>query len=134
MFLYVNTFIRPAKPALFAHADKTSYLLWRPVQAAFATLLMVGPTLADPLPSPAIASTLPANPNPFAVDTSLLGKVYISGQLTGLGLWQNHVVEAPGNGNDTYVKALGTDDGSAFGGSGKERDQVRVLAETGLMF
>ncbi|MBI6952769.1 outer membrane beta-barrel protein [Pseudomonas sp. CCOS 191] len=102
MFQYVNTFIRPAKPALFAHAAKTSYLLWRPVQAGLATLLMVSSALADPLPSPAIASTLPANPNPFAVDTSLLGKVYISGQLTGLGLWQNHVVEAPGNGNDAF--------------------------------
>ncbi|MDD1015193.1 outer membrane beta-barrel protein [Pseudomonas rubra] len=100
MFLYVNTFIRPAKPTSFAHASKARSLAFLPVHASLATLLLVGPALAAPLPSPVVANTLPANPNPFAVDTGLLGKVYVSGQLTGLGLWQNHVVDTPGNGNE----------------------------------
>ncbi|CAB5623473.1 MULTISPECIES: outer membrane beta-barrel protein [Pseudomonas] len=102
MFLYVNTFIRPTQSASFAKSCKTKPLALLPVQTGLATLLMIGPALADPLPTPAIASTLPPTPNPFAVDTTLLGKVYVSGQLTGLGLWQNHIIDAPGNDNDTF--------------------------------
>ncbi|MDH0303321.1 MULTISPECIES: outer membrane beta-barrel protein [unclassified Pseudomonas] len=72
-----------------------------PTQAGLAAILLAGTASAEQLPSPSIASTLPANATPFAVDAGLLGKVHVSGQLTGLGLWQNHVVDAPGNGNET---------------------------------
>ncbi|MBO2922847.1 hypothetical protein J5H75_14145, partial [Pseudomonas asiatica] len=59
MFLYVNTFIRPTQSASFAKSCKTKPLALLPVQTGLATLLMIGPALADPLPTPAIASTLP---------------------------------------------------------------------------
>lgn len=101
MFLYVNTFIRPTQSASFAKSCKTKPLALLPVQTGLATLLMIGPALADPLPT--LPSPAPCHPpQPFAVDTTLLGKVYVSGQLTGLGLWQNHIIDAPGNDNDTF--------------------------------
>lgn len=75
--------------------------LLRAIQASIATLFVTPPVLAEPLASPSIASTLPSNPNPYALEAGPLGKVHVSGQLTGLGIWQNHVVDAPGNGNET---------------------------------
>src|SRR5437879_215434 len=55
-----------------------------------------GPTA---LSTPAMSSSLSANPDPFSVDTGPLGKIYFSGQLTGLGTWQDHAV--PGNNDKT---------------------------------
>jgi len=46
---------------------------------------------ADPLSTPAIAPTLPANPKPVSVDV-LGAKIYVSGQFTGLGIWQDNSV------------------------------------------
>jgi len=44
-----------------------------------------------PLASPAMGATLSGNPNPFSVDAGPLGKVYVSGVLSGLGMVQtNH--------------------------------------------
>jgi hypothetical protein len=54
------------------------------------TLLCAGAAAADPLATPAILPPLAANANPFSVDTGPLGKVYISGALTGLGLVESH--------------------------------------------
>ena len=102
MKLHVHTFHRVNPTTPFAHTCKPGPLVWLPARLGFAMLLMAGPALAAPLASPSIASTLPVNDNPFALDTELLGKVYVSGQLSGLGIWQNHVVDAPGNGNDTF--------------------------------
>jgi hypothetical protein len=51
-----------------------------------------GPTA---LSTPAMSSSLSANANPISVDAGALGKIYFSGQLTGLGTWQNNSV--PGN-------------------------------------
>ena len=51
-----------------------------------------GPTA---LSTPAMSSSLSANANPISVDAGWLGKIYFSGQLTGLGTWQNNAV--PGN-------------------------------------
>ena len=51
-----------------------------------------GPTA---LSTPAMSSSLSANANPMSVDAGALGKIYFSGQLTGLGTWQNNAV--PGN-------------------------------------
>ena len=48
-----------------------------------------GPTA---LSTPAMSSTLAASPDPIGVDTGFLGKIYFSGQLTGLGTWQNNAV------------------------------------------
>ena len=47
---------------------------------------------ADPLSTPALGATLGANPNPLSVTAGDFGKIYFSGQLTGVGVWQdNHV-------------------------------------------
>ncbi|HEV7384761.1 MAG TPA: outer membrane beta-barrel protein [Phenylobacterium sp.] len=48
-----------------------------------------GPT---PLSTPAMSSTLAANANPMSVDAGFLGKIWFSGQLTGLATWQDHAV------------------------------------------
>jgi hypothetical protein len=57
-----------------------------------------GPTA---LSTPAMSASLSNNSNPFSVDTGPLGKIYFSGQLTGLGLWENH----PGFGDNDRGKA-----------------------------
>jgi hypothetical protein len=64
---------------------------------AFA--LVVTGVSADPLSAPTLSSTLQPNDNPFAIDAGPLSKVYVSGQLSGIALWQNHVVDAPDTGN-----------------------------------
>jgi hypothetical protein len=64
-----------------------------------ALLLTAGAAHADPLSSPGFAGPLAPNPNPLSVDAGPLGKVYVSGQLTGLGLVQSHTTPAPGTGN-----------------------------------
>jgi hypothetical protein len=48
-----------------------------------------GPTA---LSSPAMSATLASNANPMSADVGFLGKIYFSGQLTGLGTWQNNAV------------------------------------------
>jgi Putative beta-barrel porin-2, OmpL-like. bbp2 len=48
-----------------------------------------GPTA---LSTPAMSASLSANANPISVDTGPLGKIYFSGQITGLGTWQDHAV------------------------------------------
>jgi Putative beta-barrel porin-2, OmpL-like. bbp2 len=47
---------------------------------------------ADPLSTPALGATLSANPNPLSITAGDLGKIYFSGQLTGIGLSQDHTV------------------------------------------
>ncbi|MDB5497480.1 MAG: carbamoyl-phosphate synthase [Phenylobacterium sp.] len=48
-----------------------------------------GPTA---LSTPAMSSSLSANADPISVDTGPFGKIYFSGQFTGLGTWQNNAV------------------------------------------
>ncbi len=57
-----------------------------------------GPTA---LSAPAMPSSLSSNADPINVDTGPLGKIYFSGQLTGLGTWQDHAVL----GNNEKTKA-----------------------------
>jgi hypothetical protein len=45
--------------------------------------------LADPLSTPAMTPPLSANPNPTSFEV-LGSKIYVTGQLTGIGLWQNN--------------------------------------------
>ena len=61
--------------------------------AAAATLGLAGASVAhaDPLSTPAMTPPLSANANPASFDTGL-GKIYLSGQLTGIGLSQDHAV------------------------------------------
>jgi hypothetical protein len=44
---------------------------------------------APPLPIP-ISPTLPTNPNPFSLDLGPVGKIYTSGIVTGMGLFQDN--------------------------------------------
>lgn len=62
-------------------------------------LLTAGAAYADPLSSPSFAGPLAPNANPLSVDAGPFGRVYVSGQLTGLALVQSHTTPAPGTGN-----------------------------------
>jgi hypothetical protein len=57
-----------------------------------------GPTA---LSAPAMSATLSANANPLSTDVGPLGKIYFSGQVTGLGTWENN----PGFGDNKSGKA-----------------------------
>jgi hypothetical protein len=70
---------------------------------ATASLVMAGAARAEDTPAaapagptapstPAMSSTLAANANPISVDAGFLGKIWFSGQFTGLGTWQNNAV------------------------------------------
>jgi Putative beta-barrel porin-2, OmpL-like. bbp2 len=54
---------------------------------------------ADPLPAPSFIAPLAANPKPFAFDGGPFGKVFVTGQVSGLGLVQSHTQASPGTGN-----------------------------------
>ena len=47
---------------------------------------------ADALSSPAMTPPLAADPDPASFDAGALGKIYLSGQLTGVGLWQDNSI------------------------------------------
>jgi len=40
--------------------------------------------------TPGMSAPLTANPNPMSVDAGFLGPVYVTGAVSGLGLWQNN--------------------------------------------
>jgi hypothetical protein len=80
--------------------------------AALLALGVVGAARADDQPAaapagptalstPAMSSSLSANADSFSVDAGFLGKIYFSGQLTGLATWQNN----PVTGNNDRGKA-----------------------------
>ncbi|HXZ68636.1 MAG TPA: outer membrane beta-barrel protein [Alphaproteobacteria bacterium] len=63
---------------------------------ALLLLIMTGFAKADPMSMPAMSGPLAANANPLALDLQdPLGKIYVTGALTGLGLYQNNA--SPGN-------------------------------------
>lgn len=76
------------------------------IYGGVAALLAVTSVSAAPLSSPSLSSSLQPNENPFAIDAGPLGKVYVSGQLTGIALWQNHVVDAPDTGNSESLSDI----------------------------
>ena len=60
---------------------------------AFATVLTLAGAQgarADPLGTPAMGASLSADPNPTSVDAGPLGKIYVTGAVSGLGLTQDH--------------------------------------------
>lgn len=67
---------------------------------------------AEPAPVtiavPAMSPTLALNPSPISFDAGPLGKLYVSGQLTGIGLVQSDTVPAPGIGNADSLLDLGS--------------------------
>ena len=46
---------------------------------------------SNPMATPSMGASLSANPNPTAFDIGPLGKIYVTGALTGLALFQDHV-------------------------------------------
>jgi Putative beta-barrel porin-2, OmpL-like. bbp2 len=53
-------------------------------------LALAFPAFADPMTTPAMSGPITANPAPLSVDAGPAGKIYITGALTGLALWQDH--------------------------------------------
>jgi hypothetical protein len=74
----------PAAPAPAAPAPAAP--------AAGAPAAPAAPT-SNAMATPAMGGTITANPNPFSVDLGpILGKTYITGQLTGMGLVQSQPI------------------------------------------
>ncbi|MGA0599171.1 outer membrane beta-barrel protein [Caulobacter sp. KR2-114] len=66
---------------------------WKLVLCASAFslgLAGLGVAHADPLASPAMTAPLSSNANPLSVDAGPLGKIYVSGQVSGIGYTQSH--------------------------------------------
>lgn len=61
-----------------------------PAASASAPAATPAPS-ANPMSMPAMSVTLSANPAPYAFDAGPIGKIYVTGALTGLALTQNHV-------------------------------------------
>src|SRR6266404_5679776 len=57
-----------------------------------ATVVAASAAAADPVPYPAMSGPLNANPNPTKFDAGPLGKIYVTGAVTGLAQYQDHVV------------------------------------------
>ncbi len=76
--------------------------------AAGLAVAAAGVAHADPLPTPAMAGPLTANPNPFSIDLpdwfgDAGGKVYIGGAVTGLVYAQSNATHAVPGDADTNV-------------------------------
>jgi len=67
--------------------------------AGVALCAIHGAAKADALDTPAFTGPLAPNPDPTSVDGGPLGPVYLTAQLTAIGLVQSHAVPAPGTGN-----------------------------------
>ena len=67
---------------------------------------------AEPTPvvlaAPAMSPTLSSNASPYGVDAGPFGKLYLGGQITGIGLAQTDTVPAPGTGNADSLGDLGS--------------------------
>jgi hypothetical protein len=58
--------------------------------ASALAVAAASPVLADPLATPSMTPPLAANPNPVSTDAGgLLGKIYVTGAVTGLGMVQS---------------------------------------------
>jgi hypothetical protein len=66
---------------------------------------MAGAAVADPMGAPSMTAPLSANPNPFNVDSGTpLGKIYVTGALTGMAMAQDHrVMTAAGADQSTVL-------------------------------
>jgi hypothetical protein len=82
------------------NSEQTTSLLRKYVIVGGCGLLLsAGAAHADSLSSPSFSGSLAPNPNPLSVNIGPLGTVYVSGQLTGLGMVQSHTTPARGTGN-----------------------------------
>jgi hypothetical protein len=69
--------------------------------AAGAAAPAAAPAAPTPLSTPAMSTSLSANANPIGFDAGGFGKIYFSGQITGLATWQTNSVA--GDKNDAQV-------------------------------
>jgi hypothetical protein len=67
----------------------------------------VSAACADALATPSMAATLAANPSPTAYDIAALGKVYVTGQATFLGMTQTSRSASPYSGNSASLLDVG---------------------------
>ena len=74
-----------------------------PAAADAAPAAPAGPALMQGMNFP-----LANNPNPLSVDAGPLGKVYVSGALSGLAFTQNHRGAGTNNGQDLWSPARDT--------------------------
>lgn len=77
------------------HGDKTIMKTLKiTLLSAAAVLGLAGAQAAhaDPLAAPAMTAPLSANASPISFDAGPLGKLYVGGQVTGLGLSQDHAI------------------------------------------
>lgn len=58
--------------------------------AAVLTLFTAGAAMAEPMSTPAMSAPLAANPEPSVVDAGPLGKIHVTGAVTGIGYLQNN--------------------------------------------
>ncbi|HEX4079850.1 MAG TPA: outer membrane beta-barrel protein [Rhizomicrobium sp.] len=65
--------------------------------------LVTGGAQATALSTPSMSGPLAANPNPISFDAGPLGKIYVGGDVSGLGFWQDNPVP----GNQTWRADLG---------------------------
>jgi Putative beta-barrel porin-2, OmpL-like. bbp2 len=60
----------------------------QPAPAGEQPAAPAGPTA---MTTPGMSAPLVANPNPFSFDAGPLGPVYVTGAVSGLGMWQNNI-------------------------------------------
>ncbi|VVE89173.1 porin [Pandoraea bronchicola] len=94
MTQYSNDSKARKEAALPAQSKKIPQVL-----AGCAALLAAGAVWGEALPAPAFSGVLRPIEDPISVDAGPLGSVYISGQVSALGIFQNNTVNAPGTGN-----------------------------------
>jgi len=63
----------------------------RSTVCAFA-LVLSSAAVADPVPMPSMSGPLSANPNPMSFDAGPVGKIFVTGAVSGLGFWQSNAV------------------------------------------
>lgn len=66
--------------------------VWADDQPAASADAPAAPTA---LPTPSMSASLSANPNPISIDLGPLGKTYVGGAISLLGLEQNHSLPSP---------------------------------------
>jgi hypothetical protein len=100
------------------------------------------PTPAAPtaMTTPAMTGPLAANPNPFSFDAGPLGPVYVTGAVSGLGLWQNNIFPDQqykiffARAEISHVGTSSTARGLVFGPNGTNTTQTRGMIELGILF
>ena len=87
----MNSDIRPrdAKRVLLNLAGRSGSFVTTIGVALVATMAAAE---ADPVPTPGMTGPLKANANPTSFDAGPVGNVYVTGAISGLGLWQDSVL------------------------------------------